>query len=139
MPSLYNLVVECVLKLSRGTEECYTTHIKESEQDDPEVIVIVVENESKSCFHLAITGTNTDIENAKAVCSQAILERSSKDDPDLYYAVYDSHTQIVFYCLCSPSTQEFDDVSYHSMQGEADQVAEWLKAFIVVNAEALRG
>jgi hypothetical protein len=69
---------------------------------------------------------------------QAILYRSSEDDPDLYYSVYDSLTQMVYYCLCSPSTQEFEDVSCNSMQGEADQVAEWLKAYIAVNAEALR-
>jgi hypothetical protein len=98
---------------------------------------MVVENESNSCFHIAITGTNTDIENAKAVCSRAILYRSSEDDSDLFYSVYDSLTQTVFYCLCSPSTQEFEDVSCNSMQGEADQVAEWLKPYIVVNAESL--
>jgi hypothetical protein len=99
---------------------------------------MVVENESNSYFHMAITGINANIKNAKAVCSQAILYRSSEDDPDLYYSVYDSLTQMVYYCLCSPSTQEFEDVSCNSMQGEADQVAEWLKAYIVVNAEALR-
>jgi hypothetical protein len=98
---------------------------------------MVVENESHSCFHIAITGTNTDIENAKAVCSQAILDRSSEDDPDLYCSVYDTLTQTVFHCLCSPSTQEFEDVSCNSMQGEADQVAEWLKAFIVMNGDSL--
>jgi malonyl CoA-acyl carrier protein transacylase len=135
--SLYDLVADCALELSQGTGQCYTTYTEESEQDDPEVIIMVVENESNSCFHIAITGTNTDIENAKAVCSQAILDRSSEDDSDLFYSVYDSLTRTVFYCLCSPSMQEFEDVSCNSMQGEADQVAEWLKAYIVVNAESL--
>jgi malonyl CoA-acyl carrier protein transacylase len=99
---------------------------------------MVIINESNSCFHMAITGTNTDIENAKAVCSQAVLYRSTEDDPDLYYSVYDSRTQKVFFCLCDPAKQEFEDVSCYSMQGEADKVTEWLKTYIVSNAEVLR-
>jgi hypothetical protein len=131
-------VARCVLELSRETKERYTTHTEEPEQDDLEVIVMVVGNESKSCFHMAITGTNADIENAKAVCSQAILYRSKEDDPDLYYCVYASLTQTVFFCLCSPSKQEFEDVSCYAMQREIDKVAECLKTYIVSNAEVLR-
>jgi malonyl CoA-acyl carrier protein transacylase len=99
---------------------------------------MVIINESNSCFHMAITGTNTDIENAKAVCSQAVLYRSTEDDPDLYCSVYDNRTQKVFFCLCDPAKQEFEDASCYSMQGEADKVIEWLKTYIVSNAEVLR-
>jgi hypothetical protein len=99
---------------------------------------MVVVDELKSCFHMAITGTYTDIETTKAVCAQAVLYRSAEDDPDLYYSVYDSRTQKVFFCLCNPAKQEFEDVSCYSMQGEADKVTEWLNTYIVSNAEALR-
>jgi hypothetical protein len=99
---------------------------------------MVIVDERKSCFHMAITGTNTDIKNAKEVCSQAVLERSTEDDPDLYYSVYDSRTQKVFFCLCDPAKQEFKDVSCYSMQEEADKVSERLKTYIVSNAEVLR-
>lgn len=104
---------------------------------------MVVVNERNSCFHTAIAGTtgskhNTDIENAKAVCAQAVLYRSAEDDTNLYYSVYDSGTQEVFFCLCDPAKQEFEDVSCHSMQEEADKVSEWLKTYIVLNAEVLR-
>lgn len=134
-----SLVARCVLELSRETEQRYAIYTDELEQDEPEVIVIVVTNESNSCFHMAITGSNTDLENAKAVCSQAILYRSSKDDPDLYCFVYDGLTQTVSFCLCSSSKQEFEDMSCYSMQRERDRVAEWLKTYIVSNAEVLRG
>jgi hypothetical protein len=77
---------------------------------------MITENKSNSCFHIAIMGTNTEIENAKAVCSRAILYWSTEDDPDLYYSVYDSRTQIVFFCLCSPCKRGFEDVSCYSMQ-----------------------
>jgi hypothetical protein len=121
----------------RETEQRYTIYIEELKEDDP-IIVMVIMNESNSCFHTAITGTNTDMENAKAVCAQAVLYRSTEYDPDLYYSVYDSRTQKVFFCLCDPAKQEFVDVSCYSMQGEADKVSEWLKTYIVSNAEALR-
>lgn len=98
---------------------------------------MVVKNERKSCFHMAITYANTDLENAKAVCSQAILYSSTEDDPKLYYAIHDSHAQMVYFCLCDPSQQVFGDVSHYSMQGEADKVAEWLKTYIISNAEVL--
>jgi malonyl CoA-acyl carrier protein transacylase len=137
--SLYDLVAQCILELSHETGQRYITLIEEPEQDDPEVIVMVVENESNTCFHMAITGINTDIDNAKAVCSQAVLYRSSEDDPDLYYSVYDSPTQMVFFCLCSPSKQEFGDMACYSMHREASKVAQWLKTYIVSNAEVLRG
>jgi malonyl CoA-acyl carrier protein transacylase len=99
---------------------------------------MVVVGQRKSCFHMAITGTNADIENAKEVCAQAVLYRSAEDNPDLYYSVYDSRTQKVFFCLCDPAKQEMEDVSCYSMQGEADKVSEWLKTCIVSNAEVLR-
>jgi hypothetical protein len=137
--SLYSLIAQCVLELSHETEQCYTTYIEEPEQNNSEVIVMVVKNESNSCFYMAITGTNTDIENTKVVCSQAILYRSTEDDPDLYFSVYDRLTQIVSICLCSPSMQEFKDVTYYSMHREANKIAQGLKTYIVSNAEVLRG
>lgn len=137
--SLYSLMAQCVLELSHETGRHYNMYMETPEQDDPEVTVIVVENESKSCFHVAITCTNTDIENAKAICSQAVLHRSTGDDPDLYHAVYDSLTQLVFFCLCSPSKEDHEDVSYYSMHSEASKIARWLKTYIVSNAEVLRG
>jgi hypothetical protein len=87
---------------------------------------------------MAITGTNTNTENAKEVCAHAVLYRSAEDDPDLYYSVYDSRTQKVFFCLCDPAKKRFEDVSCYSMQGEADKVSERLKTYMVSNAEVLR-
>lgn len=99
---------------------------------------MVIKNKRNSCFHMAITCTNTDIKNAKTVCSQAILYRSTEDEHNLYYAVYDSHAQMVFFCLCNPSQQEFEDVSHYSMQGEAGKIAMRLETYTVSNAEVLR-
>lgn len=41
---------------------------------------MAVEKESNSCFHMAITGTNTDVENAEAVRAQDVLYRSTKNN-----------------------------------------------------------
>jgi hypothetical protein len=98
---------------------------------------MVVKNDSSTCLHVAITGTNTDLENANDVCCQAILYRSTEDDPDLHYSVYDSLTQTLYFRLFSPSGQVSENVSYHPMR-EEDEIAEWLKICIVLNAEDLR-
>lgn len=86
---------------------------------------------------MAATWTNTDLENAKAVCSQAILYRTKEDDVSLYFAVYDSRTHMVYFCLCDPSQQTFEDVSHYTMQSEVAQIAKWLKTYIQSNSEVL--
>ncbi|KAH8710283.1 hypothetical protein GQ44DRAFT_434805 [Phaeosphaeriaceae sp. PMI808] len=134
MSSLRNLIDEYIVGWMGGH---YTTCIEESDQNDPEVLVIVVKNDHKICFHIAVTCSNTDIENAKAVCSQAVLYRTMENDPEVYFSVYDSRNQVVFFCLCDPSKQEFEDVSYYSVQVEAGKIAEWLKTYIVSNMEVL--
>ncbi|KAJ5063702.1 hypothetical protein J3E74DRAFT_287990 [Bipolaris maydis] len=134
-----DLSFQCVLELSHETDQNYTAYIEEPEQEDSEVIIIVIKNESMYCFQVAIAGTNTDVENAKAVCSQAILYRSTRDDPDLYHAVYDSLTHMVSFCRCSPSKEDIEGVSCYSMHREASKVTQWLKTYIVSNAEVLRG
>ncbi|KAI1676344.1 DUF3435 domain containing protein [Pyrenophora tritici-repentis] len=128
----------CILELSHETNQNYTAYIEELEQGDSEVIVIAIKNESTYCFQMAITGTNTDVENAKAVCSQAVLYRSTRDDPDLYHAVYDGLTHMVSFCRCSPSKEDIEDVSCYSMHREASKIAQWLKTYIISNAEVLR-
>lgn len=102
-----------------------------------EFLVKVIQNARHSCFHIATTWTNTDLENAKAVCSQAVLHRSGEGDASLYFAVCDSRTQIVHFCLCDPSLQTIEDVSSYSMQSEAGRVVEWLKIYIDSNTKIL--
>ncbi|KAF2993359.1 hypothetical protein E8E13_001708 [Curvularia kusanoi] len=119
------------------SKEIYTVIVEKGALDDPEVFLVLIKNERKSCLHIAATGTNTDIENAKAVCAQAIFSRTREHDPALYFAVYDDHAQNVYFFLFFPSPQEFEDVSQYSMRKDAAQVAEWLKTYTVSNAEVL--
>jgi hypothetical protein len=115
----------------------YTVDIDDSEVDDPDVVIMLIKNGCNSCFHIAVPWNNSDIENAKAVCSQAILYRTKEDDPDLYFAIYDIRAQMVSFCLCSPSQEAFEDVSQYFIQREGERVAERLKVYIVSNAEVL--
>jgi hypothetical protein len=131
------LALQCVSELSDEDKQHFTVCIEESEQDEPEVVVMLVQNERSVCFHMAVTRTNTEIEDAKAVCSQAVLYRTKEDDPSLYFAVYDSRTQMVYFCLCDPFEQTFEDVSHYSVQIEADLIAERLKTHIESNATVL--
>jgi hypothetical protein len=86
---------------------------------------------------MAVTRTNTEVEDAKAVCSQAVLYRTKEDDPSLYSAVYDSRIRMVCFCLCDPFEQTFEYVSHYSMQSEAGLIAERLKTHIESNATVL--
>ena len=85
---------------------------------------MVIQNARHSCFHIATTWTNTDLENAKAVCSQTILYRSSEGDASLYFAVCDSRTQIVLFCLYNTLVETIKDVPSYFMQSEAGQIVE---------------
>jgi hypothetical protein len=129
--------VQCVSELSDEDKQHFTVRIEESEQDEPEVVIMLVQNERRACFHMAVTRTNTEIEDAKAVCSQAVLYRTKEDDPSLYFAVYDSRTQMAHFCLCDPFEQTFEDISHYSMQSEAELIAERLKTHIKSNATVL--
>lgn len=129
--------MRCVAKLSDDDKQCYTVCIEDSEQHDPEVVVILIQKERNICFHLAATWTNTDIENAKAVCSQAILYRTKEDDASLFFAVCDSRTQTVYFCLCDPSQQTFEDVSHYSMPSKAEEIVKLLETYIQSNLEVL--
>jgi hypothetical protein len=134
--------VQCVSELLGKDGQPYSVRVEESErdeleQDEPEVVIMLVQNERNTCFHIAVARTNTNIDDAKAVCSQAVLYRTKEDDPSLYFAVYDSCTQTVYFCLCDPFKQTFEDISQYSMQNEAGVIAERLKAYTDSNARVL--
>jgi hypothetical protein len=45
------------------------------------------------------------------------LCRNTRYNPSLYRSVHGSYIRMVFFCLCSPSKQESEDVSCRSMHG----------------------
>lgn len=112
-------------------------HWDGADGDNPDVLILLIENGHHTCFHIAVPWGNNDIENAKAVCSQAVLYRTTQDDADVYFAVFDVRLQVVYFCLCSPSQQEFEDVARHSMQREAGRAIEKLNTYIVSNTNVL--
>lgn len=74
----------------------------------------------------------------QTVCSQAVLERSTKDVSNLFFSIHDHCTHKVYFGLCNPLQQAYEEVSKYSMLKEADKVAEWLKTYVLSNAEVLR-
>jgi hypothetical protein len=125
---------QCISEISDESKKKYTCGVERGVLDSPEVFLVLVKTGRKSCFHLAVTGTNADIENAKMVCAQAVLCRTEEHDPAVYFAVYDTRAYVVYFCRFIPSQQELEDVSSYSMRKEANQVGQWLKTYIVVNA-----
>jgi hypothetical protein len=81
--------------------------------------------------------SNGSVNNAKEVCAQEVLFRTKEDDADLYLAVYDLCAQMLSFCLCSPFSQEIEDVLPRSKEGEQEQVSERLKAYVASNAKTL--
>jgi hypothetical protein len=129
--------MRCISELSEDDKQRYTVCVEGSEQQIPEVVIMLIQKGRSSCFHMAATWTNPDIEHAKAVCSQAILERTDDGDASLYFAVHDSYTDRVHFCLCDPSQQTFEDVSQYSIRNEPKSIVTWLKTYVQSNAEVL--
>ena len=138
MYRLSNLAMRCVFELSDNDKQRYTVCVESSEQKDPEVAITLIQKGCTSCFHMAATWANPDIEHAKAVCSQAILERTDERDANLFFAVHDSYTDTVHFCLCDPSQQTFEDVSQYSIRNEAKSIVKCLKIYVQSNAEVLQ-
>jgi hypothetical protein len=112
--------------------------MEESELAAPEVVVMLIRDGRTICFHIAITYTNTDLESAKAVCSQAVLYSSTENDACLFFAVYDCTTQMGCFCLLDPKEQTYEDVAQFEMPRQATHVGARLQAYVASNAEALR-
>jgi hypothetical protein len=127
-----------VLGLVNAKQQAYSIYMEESELAVPEVVVMSIRDERTICFHIAITYTNADMENAKAVCSQAVLYNSTENDAYLYFAVYDCFTQMGCFCLLDPKEQTYEDVAQFQRSRQEMQVAERLQAYVASNAEALQ-
>jgi hypothetical protein len=106
-------------------------------RDDSDVLIILIRHGHHTCFHIAVTCGNNDIETVKAVCCQAVLYRTTQSNADVYFAVLAIGLQAVHFCLCSPSQQEFEDVSGHGAEQEAERIVERMKTYIVSNADVL--
>jgi hypothetical protein len=100
-----------VLGLVNVNQQTYSICMEESELAAPEVVVMLIRDGRTICFHIAITYTNTDLESAKAVCSQAVLYSSTENDACLFFAVYDCTTQMGCFCLLDPKEQIYEDVA----------------------------
>jgi hypothetical protein len=127
-----------VLGLINTNQQTYSIYLEESEPAVPEVVVMSIRNGRTIGFHIAFTCTNTDIENAKAVCSQAVLYRSTGNDALLYFAVYHCPTQMVYFCRLDPKEQTFDNVELFPMPCQEAHVAARLRAYVASNVEVLR-
>ena len=117
---------EYLRTLLNTNNQTYTFHLEtpeDLEDNDSDISILSISNGRDVCFHIAVTDGNTDIEEAKDVCSQAVLYRSLKDDPDLHFAVYDRGSQTIHLCLLHPGEEEYEDVSNCSMHGQAEGVA----------------
>jgi hypothetical protein len=112
-------------------------HWDGADADNLDMLIVLINHEHNTCFHIALTCGNNDIKDAKAICCQAVLYRTTQDDADVYFAVFDIFLQTAHFCLCNPSQQEFEDISRHAMEQEAERVVERMKTYIVSNANIL--
>jgi hypothetical protein len=127
-----------VLRLANTDRQTYNICIEKSEQEAPEVVIMSICDERALYFHIAITCANTDIENAKTICSQAAIYYSTDDDPLLYFAVYDRYTQVLYFGLLDPEQKTYEDVVEFQMPWEENHVAARLQAYLASNAEVLQ-
>ena len=131
-------MAQYVLGVVNIDTQTYTICVEKPEQDVPEVVLMSISDGRAHCFHIAMTGSNTDIENAKAVCAQEILYRSTDSDPLLFFAAYDRCSRMVYFGLLDPRQQTCEDIAQFHMPCQGTQIAKRLQACVASNAEALR-
>jgi hypothetical protein len=106
-----------------------------TEQGDLGTAVVTISDVRKICFHTA--WTNGNIQDAKVICAQAVLYRSTPQHPHLYYAVYDSRTHTGHFCLFDPKEQEYTDVAIYSLENERERMLAALETYVTSNTQVL--
>jgi hypothetical protein len=125
-----------ILEMLRNPPNHYIIEVEEPDSSSEKISLVAIHDERKLCFFLAIS--YTDVEEASAVCAQAVLYCTTPNDGLLYYAVYDVLTQMVYICLCDPREETYEYVARHCMQCPASRVEAWFRWYISSNAQVLR-
>ncbi|KAH5621697.1 hypothetical protein HBI51_249160 [Parastagonospora nodorum] len=136
MSGLNNRIAQYVQETLHSMQDQYAVAVEVPEQDAEEDSLIAIHNEHNLCFLIAVT--HGDIDDAAAICAQAVLQNSTHNDCTLYYAVFEAPTQIVHFCLCDPHEETYELVFRQSMHSRARQVATFLETYVASNAQALR-
>jgi spore germination protein YaaH len=131
MESLTRLMHE---HLNRDELE-YTICEENTTQAGLETAIVAISNQRNICFHTA--WTNGDVEDAKDICAQAVLYRSTPRCPHLYYAVYNSRTRTFYFCLLDPNEQEHTDVATYSLEHQEERMLAALETYVTSNAQVL--
>jgi spore germination protein YaaH len=113
----------------------YTICEENTAQDGLETAVVAISNQRSICFHTA--WTNGDVEDAKGICAQAVLYRSTPQCPHLYYAVYNSCTRMFYFCLLDPKEQEYTDIATYSLEHQETRMLAALETYVTSNAQVL--
>ena len=126
-----------MLELLNSDDHTYTIRVEEPE-DALQTTVILISDGRHICFHLAVSQNNADIDDAKAVCAQAVLYRSTPYNASLYFAVYNTSTQLVHFCSLDPAAQTYKDTKKYSMRSETSEAEARLQAFVASNSRVLQ-
>jgi hypothetical protein len=113
----------------------YTVPEEIAPPESLEIAVVAISNQRNVCFHTA--WTNGDVEDAKGICAQAVLYRSTSQCPHLYYAVYDNSTRTFHFCLLDPKEQEYTDVAAYSLESQGERMLAALETYVTSNAQVL--
>jgi hypothetical protein len=133
---LNNRITQHLGEILDSTQDRYAIAAGDSQRNDEDVTLMTIHSEHNTCFLLAVA--HIDVEDAMAVCAQAVLYNSTCNDSPLYYAVYEVPMQVVHFCLCDPHEETYELVSKHSMRSHASQIATYLSTYVFSNARVLR-
>jgi spore germination protein YaaH len=113
----------------------YTICEENTAQAGLETAIVAISNQRNICFHTA--WTNGDVEDAKGICAQAVLYRSTPQCPHLYCAVYNSRTRTFYFCLLDPNEQEYTDVATYLLEHQEERMLAALETYVTSNAQVL--
>ena len=79
--------------------QAYTIDLDDAKGDNPDVFIVLIKHGRHHCVHIAVPLGNNDIEDTKAVGAQAVLYRTTQDDAELYFAIFDICLPMAYFCV----------------------------------------
>ncbi|KAF2023087.1 hypothetical protein EK21DRAFT_95193 [Setomelanomma holmii] len=102
-------------------------------EQDPQYIHLIASKGTTDAFHIVVLWQGTDIEEAKEICAQEVLHKSTESDGVLYFALYHPTEQKLYLCTVDPNEGEMSDIS----NGAVQDMASTLKTYVEANYQAL--
>ncbi|EDU46068.1 hypothetical protein PTRG_11953 [Pyrenophora tritici-repentis Pt-1C-BFP] len=96
--------------------------------NDPPYIQLVASKGTTVAFHITMIWGDGNVEEAIHLCGQEVLHKSTRNDVELFFAVYHATRTEVHLYKIDPRTQQATKLESGTVQAKADQVKRYAEA-----------